>query len=143
MTLERGMMLAACLALAGCESTLPYAYLTSELSAAPRIVTLGEEVELEVAATNWGDETVHADNGCGPGLGFMITRPDQERVNPYPASWPCEAEDSQVLEPGETDVVVFRWRPPLAGSYSVVGGFVVGDRLWSISEDVGFEVRAP
>jgi hypothetical protein len=129
-------------AAAGCESTMPYAWVASEVRVSPSVLVAGEPVELSVTATNWGDETVYASNGCAPGLGFMITRPDQQHVNPFPATWPCTPDDSQVLEPGETDTVVFRWTPQLTGAYVVVGGLVVDDRLWSLSETASFEVRS-
>ena len=140
---KRWMILLLLVGAAGCEDDMPYAYLGSEVRATPGVLVAGEEVELAVTVTNWGDETVFASNGCAPGLGFMVTRPDDEIVNPYPAlPSTCQLLDSQVLEPGETDVVTFRWKPTLVGAYSVVGGLVVGDRLWSVSEEVGFEVRS-
>lgn len=142
MIAKRWMILFALLGAGGCEDGLPYAHLGSEVRATPGVVVVGEQVELAVTVTNWGDETIFASNGCAPGLGFMVTRPDEEIVNPYPAAWPCALLDSQALEPGETDVVTFRWTPTLVGAYSVVGGLVVGDRLWSVSEEVGFEVRS-
>jgi hypothetical protein len=138
---KRSMVLLGSLALAACESTLPYAQVATEVRVSPSFTVSGQTIELEVSATNWGDETVYASNGCAPGLGFMVTLPDEERVNPFPASWPCVPEDTHVLEPGETDTVLFRWTPQLAGAYEVVGGLVVGDRLWSVSTPVTFEVR--
>ena len=141
---RRLLILCAAVSVGACESTMPYAYVSTEVNAAPHYVLPGQTVELEVSATNWGEVTVYASNGCAPGLGFMITRPDEERVNPYPASWPCGVQDTHTLEPGETDVVRFDWTvPSLIGEYGVVGGLVVEDRLWSVSESVVFEVRAP
>jgi hypothetical protein len=140
---KRLSFLLAAVALSACESTMPYAWVATEVKASPRYVLPGHVVELEVAATNWGEETVFASNGCAPGLGFMVTRPDLEHVNPYPASWPCAVEDTHALEPGETDTVVFQWTVPnLTGEYQVVGGLVVEDRLWSVSPEVAFEVRS-
>jgi hypothetical protein len=120
---------------------MPYAHVATEVTVSPGFSLRGQTIELRVSATNWGDETVYASNGCAPGLGFMVTRPDQERVNPFPASWPCVTDDTHVLEPGETDTVLFPWDPQLSGTYEVVGGLVVDDRLWSVSNPVTFEVR--
>ena len=137
------VLLLAPLALLGCDSTMPLAHVATEVQVSPSVLIPGQIAELTVVATNWGEETVYASNGCAPGLGFMITPPAGQSINPYPAAWPCASEDSHLLEPGETDAVVFRWTvPQMAGRYQVVGGVVVGDRLWAISEPVAFEVRA-
>jgi hypothetical protein len=140
---KRLLLLLAAVSISACESTMPYAWVATEVKASPRYVLPGQVVDLEVTATNWGEETVYASNGCAPGLGFMVTRPDLERVNPYPASWPCAAEDTHALEPGETDTVLFHWTVPnITGEYEVVGGLVVEDRLWSVSQSALFEVRS-
>ena len=141
---KRVVFLLGALALCGCESTMPLAHVATEVTVSPRIVSPGQTVELTVTATNWGEEIVYASNGCAPGLGFMVKRPDDDHVNPYPSAWPCQDQDSAVLEPGETDSVVFRWSvPALIGEYEVVGGVVVGDRIWSVSAPVTFDVRDP
>jgi len=140
---KRVVLLLGSIALGGCESTMPLAYVATEVTVLPRLVTPGQTIELTVTATNWGEETVYPSNGCAPGLGFMVTRPNLEEVNPYPAAWPCGTDDTHVLEPGETDTVLFSWTAPQEiGEYVVVGGVVVGDRLWSVSAPVSFEVRA-
>jgi hypothetical protein len=122
---------------------MPLTFVATEVTLSPRILAPGQTIELTVTATNWGEETVYPSNGCAPGLGFSVTRPDSVDINPYPAAWPCGEEDTHLLEPGETDSVVFRWSvPELLGEYEVVGGVVVGDRIWSLSEPETFEVRA-
>ena len=140
-------------ALAGCDALSLGDDLESQVEVTPSAVAPGGVVTLTVRTINHGDDVQNASNGCALGLGFVITTPRGDRVDPYGnmASMPCTLQhrDDQALAPGETDVVQWGWRTPaLRGAYWVVGGLVRRDdeepgrvKLHGASGPASFEVR--
>ena len=130
--------------LVGCQTTTaPEEQITSEITVSPTIVAPGDTVRLLVATTNHGSEAVRAGIGCGPGLDFEITLPDESQRYPMrELAWICPVFDSNVLEPAETDTVRFAWKAPAQrGRYRVRGGIQVQDGLRAPSAPQTFEVR--
>lgn len=83
----------------------------------------GAAVTLVAIATNAWRDTVFASQGCGHGLGFEVTAPDGGAADPSAGPSICPLFDSNVLAPGETDSVRFRWTAPAtAGVYRVRAG---------------------
>lgn len=63
---------------------------------------------------------MRAGQGCSPGIGFYVLHPDGEERSLYDGlAFTCPVRDDQILEPGETDSVSFRWIPAATGSYHV------------------------
>jgi hypothetical protein len=115
----------------------------SEVEVSPSVVSPGGAVSLRVRTTNQGATRIGADSGCAPGLGFRILGPDGGIVDPYAGlAFNCPRLDSQDLEPGETDTVEWTWTAPDArGSYAVIGGLVMAEKILGPSARVTLEVR--
>jgi hypothetical protein len=116
----------------GCKgSTEPYARVETRLEVDKARVTRGGIVGLRAIATNYGYETVRFGPGCGVGLDFEVERPNGERMfllRELPSS--CPILDSNVLEPGEADTVLYPWTvPAVSGTYRVWAGGRVPEGL--------------
>ena len=136
-------VLLAAVASLGCRSAPPHAEVTSAVELTPRVVGPGDTVRVRVIATNRGRHAVPAGVRCGAGLDFEVVEPDGTRrlpVRDLPAD--CPLMDSNVLDPGETDTVVYRWAVPAArGTYRVRGGLKARSGLAAPSPSTSFEVR--
>lgn len=132
----------------GCQSitspfdTIASSELRSQLSISPPEVAPGSAVTLRVQTTNSGGSLVSARNGCAPGLGFRIRTPDGEVIDPYAGvAFICPRLDSQDLEPGETDVVIWEWTPSMSGRHEVIGGLIIDGQVVGPSSPRAFQVR--
>jgi hypothetical protein len=106
----------------------------------PQQAAPGEPVTLLAIATNVGRDT--ALQGCGQGLGFQVTAPDGRRHDPSAGPSICPLFDSNVLTPGETDTVTFRWSAPaVRGAYRVRAGVRSDGGLRALSAPEALDVR--
>jgi hypothetical protein len=116
--------------------------LRSVLHVTPESLSRGDTAVLLVATTNAGANTVSAQSGCAPGLGFRIRRPDGTILDPYAdLAFICPRLDSQDLLPNETDTVTWSWAPDRAGRYELIGGLLVHGKVVGASSSVAVEVR--
>jgi hypothetical protein len=132
----------------GCQSstqpfdTVASGVVQSQLSVSPVQVASGSTIKLMVESTNRGPTRISASNGCAPGLGFRIRRPDGVIVDPYAGlAFICPRLDSQDLEPGETDVVTWEWTPTMSGRYEAIGGLIVDGQVVGPSMTQTFQVN--
>ena len=106
----------------------PAANLTLLVSATPGVVVLGDTVELTGVAYNGASATIDAGVSCAPGIRFTVTNSVGSATDLYDGlAFICPRLDSQDLEPGETDVVEWRWVPNAVGEYTVRSTVMVKD----------------
>lgn len=90
------------------------------LVSAPDFVELGDTVALVGVAYNGSSTPVTTTSGCGPGIGFLMEAPGSPEVDLYAGlGFTCQLRDSNLIEPGETDVVEWMWTPTVVGLHRV------------------------
>lgn len=110
----------ALIVMSGCGDGLgPAGDLEVYVSAAPHLTNVGDTIELVGVAYNGSDVTIAAGAGCGPGIRFIVTDSVGTETDLMGGPWTCQLRDSNEIEPGETDVVDWRWLPPGPGLYRV------------------------
>ena len=111
-----------------CSSALepdPFPSVELRTEVTPTIVELGDTVTIRAIMRNTSGSVVDVGRGCGPPVLFelrdlgSVVYPDRRD-----ATFTCEGRDYHVLEPFETDTVVWRWRVAVGrGSWWVRTGF--------------------
>src|SRR5688572_29341677 len=116
-----GTALAAALLVLGCDGvTTPFSAVVTRVEAEPASAAVGNSVLLRAIATNYGEERETFMAGCGEGLDFEVELPSGERRFLLRELLPsCELNDSNIIEPAETDTVTHAWRVPESGTYRI------------------------
>jgi hypothetical protein len=130
--LSMNRSLVSLLLLAACSSwTAPADELRLSLTVDRQAVSLGDTVTFTVFAFNPTDRTIDlAPRGCGHSLVALVTEPTGRYQRLWDGSWICILFDDNMLAPGETDSVVWKWvARPVPGAYSVRGGVARGAEL--------------
>jgi len=111
---------------AGCTlSTAPEDRVEMTLQATPTTLTLGDTVHLLGIAHNPTSTEIVPESGCAPGIGFYVRDQSGVEMSLYAGLvFTCQGRDSQLIAPGETDSVRFRWVPEERGSYQVRAALV-------------------
>ena len=124
-------------------STGPYDALDVRAEVEPSgALNVGDQLTLRAIATNHGDRAVNLGYGCGEGLDFEVEIPTGERRFLLRGPSLCPVNDSNVLEPAETDTVAYRWTiPGPAGTYRVWAGGKVKEGLAARSRAIEFRVE--
>jgi hypothetical protein len=103
----------------------------------PASVAVGNGVLLRAIATNHGEERETFMAGCGEGLDFEVELPSGERrflLRGLLTS--CEMNDSNIIEPAETDTVTYTWTVPASGTYRIWAGTRIAEGIASRSAPV-------
>lgn len=112
--------------LTACGEVGPAEELSVHVSASPESALVGDTIELVGIAHNGSDVVIEASQGCGPGIWFTVTDSLGSEVELRGPTF-CPIFDSNILEPGETDVVTQDWLPPGPGLYRVRSRVVIRD----------------
>ena len=128
-----GMILAM-----GCnEVTTPFSAVVVRVEAEPTTAAAGDAILLRAIATNYGEESETFMAGCGEGLDFEIELPSGERRFLLRGLLTtCEMNDSNVIEPAETDTVTHGWTVPASGTYRIWAGTRIAQGIASRSAPV-------
>ena len=130
--------LAAILLAAGCDGvTTAFSAVVTRVEAEPSSAAVGDAVLLRAIATNYGEESETFLAGCGEGLDFEVELPSGERrflLRGLLTS--CEMNDSNVIEPAETDTVTYSWTVPASGTYRIWAGVRVAEGIAARSTPV-------
>jgi hypothetical protein len=133
-----GHALAATLLALGCdEVTTPFSAVVTRAEVEPASAAVGNGVLLRAIATNYGEERETFLAGCGEGLDFEVELPSGERrflLRGLLTS--CEMNDSNIIEPAETDTVTYTWTVPASGTYRIWAGSRVAGGIASRSAPV-------
>jgi hypothetical protein len=123
--------IAAILLVAGCnEVTTPFSAVVTRVEADPSSAAVGEPVFLRAIATNYGKESEIFMAGCGEGLDFEVELPSGERRFLLRGLLTtCETNDSNIIEPAETDTVTHTWTMPASGTYRIWAGARIADGI--------------
>ena len=132
------------LVLACSDSLGPASELELFVRAAPDRVFLGDTVTLTGVSFNGSNETIPAGWGCSHGIGFFVTDESGVEADLYEGlAFICPLRDDNELEPGETDVVEWRWVPPAIGIYQVRSAALLGEGRTVRSRPAEVTVVAP
>ena|SRR5687768_564166 len=122
----------------GCDGvTTPFSAVVTRVEAEPASAAVGNSVLLRAIATNYGEERETFMAGCGEGLDFEVELPSGERRFLLRELLPsCELNDSNIIEPAETDTVTHTWRVPESGTYRIWAGTRIAEGIASRSAPV-------
>ena len=140
--------LAACAVvgtLLSCTSVVdPHRAIELRTEIAPALVSVGDTVTIRAILRNPTSRSIEAGRACGPPVLFELRNRGGEIVHPIPLDGAsiCPYLDYHLIEPGETDTVLTRWRVELtSGEWSVRGGFRNGHTLAPLSPAVSLTVE--
>jgi hypothetical protein len=104
----------------------PFDQVVTTVQAVPLMVEQGDTVTLLGVAYNRSRAQVRPPSGCAPGIGFVVTEPNNASRSLYEGlAFNCPGLDSQTIEPGEVDSVTWKWRAPMVpGVYEMRAGLV-------------------
>jgi hypothetical protein len=122
----------------GCDGvTTPFSAVVVRVEAEPVTASVGDGILLRAIATNLGEQSETFMAGCGEGLDFEVELPSGERrLLLRGLLTPCEMNDSNVIEPAETDTVTFGWTVPASGTYRIWAGTRIAQGIASRSAPV-------
>ena len=122
----------------GCDGvTTPFSAVVTRVEAEPASAAVGNSVLLRAIATNYGEERETFMAGCGEGLDFEVELPSGERRFLLRGLLTtCEMNDSNIIEPAETDTVTYTWTVPASGTYRIWAGTRVAEGIASRSAPV-------
>jgi hypothetical protein len=133
-----GTALAATLVALGCtEVTTPFSAVVTRVEVEPATAAVGNAVLLRAIATNYGEERETFMAGCGEGLDFEVELPSgNRRFLLRELLTTCELNDSNIIEPAETDTVTHTWTVPASGTYRIWAGTRVAGGIASRSAPI-------
>ena len=122
----------------GCDGvTTPFSAVVVRVEAEPSAASVGDGILLRAIATNYGGESETFLAGCGEGLDFEVELPSGERRFLLRGLLvTCEMNDSNVIEPAETDTVTYAWTVPASGTYRIWAGTRIAQGIASRSAPV-------